>query len=1011
MAFTLSSQQTEAPSHLAVTDYQACYFAHHLTRLGAVGEIDQISSTLFDAKVDLNPHQVDAALFALANPLQQGVILADEVGLGKTIEAGLVLCQRWAERRRKLIVVAPAHIRKQWQQELSEKFNLPSIVIDRGLWNQLRRDGNPNPFDCGKIVIVSYAFAARMKDELRSVPFDLVVLDEAHKLRNAYQPSRKGGQAIRWSFELRQKLLLTATPLQNSLLELYGLGWFIGDHVFGDKSSFQSRYCNAGGDVAGLRSRLGQLCKRTLRKQCPYVNYTKRQAITHPFSQTVDEKNLHNDVTQFMSRGESYAFPLRQRFLIEMILFKTLASSPQALASTLRTMKARLEAIRDGLSADDFDKFLDSAAEDDLDIDGLLEQLDAEDEDTEQEEVTLDPKLLSQELTELDSLITRAEAIDADSKSKALLTALEHAFERLSELGAANKALIFTESRKTQDFLAQYLEANGYAGKVVLFNGSNTHESAKRAYDNFTARYAGTDKLSGSKAVDVRSALIEEFERNGQILLATEAAAEGVNLQFCSLVVNYDLPWNPQRIEQRIGRCHRYGQKFDVVVVNFLSQDNLADRRVQDLLQQKFSLFDGLFGASDQVLGTIEDGVDFEKRVIQILKSCRTDAEINKAFDELQQELEATITEKMSKAREQLLEHFDADVHERLNVTARDARIALDRVGDRLWRLAGWGLRNFAQFDSKELALTVNHPPTSEIPPGRYQLISATRSKTSNESVETEAHLLRLSSPLGQWLIQSAKLQELRGAAPGTAASSVSGQSQLLAVAEGHAAPAAADNPVTHVDVIEFNVSKSERRISMLQDLIGQSGWLQVDKLTLTNDATEEYLLLTAVSDSNQNLDQEIADRLFDVPAHISRQCELTASVSDRLSADSTRLREATIARASENGNKRFKHAQSHVNQWAEDKITAAELQLDTLRRELRAARRQADLAETVNAQQAAQEEIRRLEAQRRKARRQIDDVEEEVERERQKLIAQLRERCQQSLKHETLFTIKFTAT
>lgn len=278
---------------MTVSSHQACYYAHELTRLGSVGEFDRLSTTLFDSKVDLNPHQVEAALFALSNPLQKGVILADEVGLGKTIEAGLVLCQRWAERRRKLIVVCPAHIRKQWQTELEEKFALPSVVIDRRAYRQLQAEGYPNPFDCGKIVIVSYGFVPRMKDDLRATPFDLVVLDEAHKLRNAYQPSRKGGQAIRWAFELRQKVLLTATPLQNSLLELYGLGWLIGDHVFGDKSAFQTRYCNAGGDIQELRARLGQVCKRTLRRDCAYINYTKRQALTHPFAQTEEEKQLH----------------------------------------------------------------------------------------------------------------------------------------------------------------------------------------------------------------------------------------------------------------------------------------------------------------------------------------------------------------------------------------------------------------------------------------------------------------------------------------------------------------------------------------------------------------------------------------------------------------------------------------------------------------------------------------------------------------------------------------------
>lgn len=129
--------------------------------------------------------------------------------------------------------------------------------------------GAANPFDCGKIVIMSYGFASRMKDDLRAIPFDLVVLDEAHKMRNAYQPSRRGGQAVRWAFELRSNLLLTATPLQNSLLELYGLGWIIDDHIFGDKSAFQSLYAHAGGDLPGLHARLSEFCIRILRRDAP----------------------------------------------------------------------------------------------------------------------------------------------------------------------------------------------------------------------------------------------------------------------------------------------------------------------------------------------------------------------------------------------------------------------------------------------------------------------------------------------------------------------------------------------------------------------------------------------------------------------------------------------------------------------------------------------------------------------------------------------------------------------
>jgi superfamily II DNA or RNA helicase len=959
---------------MPITPHQASYYAHELTRLGAVGELDRLSHMLFDSKVDLNPHQVDAALFAMANPLQKGVILADEVGLGKTIEAGLVLCQRWAERKRKLIVVCPAHIRKQWQTELAEKFSLPSLVVDRRAWSTLRDEGHANPFDCGKIVVVSYGFAARMKDDLRATAFDLVVLDEAHKLRNAYQASRKAGQAVRWAFELRQKLLLTATPLQNSLLELYGLGWLVDDHIFGDRSAFQSRYCNAGGDLTGLRGRLSQFCKRTLRRDCSYINYKKRQAMTHPFPQTDEEKSLHRDVMEFMARDISFAFPLRQRQLIEMILFKTLASSPQALAATLGTMRARLIALRDGLPVQTDDELADALATDeDIDIEALLDDLDSDEDRDDRNSVVVQGRLIAEELRLIDSLIARAQRIGSDSKSRALLKALDAAFGRLRELGAQKKALIFTESRKTQAFLAAYLEANGYAGKVVTFNGANSHPSAKHAYDRFMRQHAGTDKVTGSKSIDMRSALIEEFRDQAEILIATEAAAEGVNLQFCSLVVNYDLPWNPQRIEQRIGRCHRYGQLHDVIVVNFLSQDNLADRRVQDLLQQKFSLFDGLFGASDEVLGAIEEGVDFEKRVATILKSCRTEDEINRAFDALQRELEASISQRMTEARQQLFEHFDAEVHERLKVRGDQAQVVLDRVGERFWKLARWGLEGRASFNDARLELELPTPPDPSVQSGRYRLISAVRS--DEETRSTEAHLLRLSSPLGQWLLGMAKSER----------------------------PACA--------AIRFDVTGNDRKISMLKPLIGTSGWLRLDKLTVESDATEEFLLFTAVSDAGANLDQELAQRLLDVPGQVDDLCpDPAGAIATRLGADADRLADATLARAAEAGDSRFRLVQSQLNQWADDKIAAAEGEIETIRRDTRAARRRAELAETIAAQQEAQEAIARLEAERRRSFRRLDEVEVEVEAKRQQLLQQLRARCQRRHARETLFTLRFRA-
>ena len=211
---------------MAITPYHAKLFAHDLTRRSADDDTGRLSSALSDAQVDLNPHQIEAALFALRNPFSNGVILADEVGLGKTIEAGLLLSQLWAERRRKLLIILPANLRKQWSQELADKFHLPSIILEAKSFNEAIRGRNLNPFVQPQIVLCSFQFARTKDTYLQQVAWDLVVIDEAHRLRNVYRGSNKIANAIKQAVAPYTKVLLTATPLQNSLLELY-LKWLL----------------------------------------------------------------------------------------------------------------------------------------------------------------------------------------------------------------------------------------------------------------------------------------------------------------------------------------------------------------------------------------------------------------------------------------------------------------------------------------------------------------------------------------------------------------------------------------------------------------------------------------------------------------------------------------------------------------------------------------------------------------------------------------------------------------
>ena len=498
------------------TAFHAKYFAHALSIQRPSADVDRLSTSLFNATVDLNPHQIDAALFALKSPLSKGVLLADEVGLGKTIEAGLVLCQLWAERRRRLLVVCPASIRKQWSLELEEKFNLPTVILDAPAYRRAQRTGSPAPFMAEGIVITSINFASAMQGDVRAVPWDLVVIDEAHKLRNAYRPSNHMGQRLRWALEERRKLLLTATPLQNTLLELYGLSTLIDDHIFGEIGSFRSQYMRQDSDMADLRARLAGFTKRTLRKQvAEYIQYTERRPITRPFHPTDDEHRLYETVSAFLLREDTFSIPVQQRTLTTLILRKLLASSSHAIAGTLDTMKDRLQKIRDGLPAEENIAEAIITAEE-LEDEYLDETLDLPDNPGAEppaalgEKPAADPVKLQAEIAELDGYIAWARGIGIDTKSRSLLSALEIGFAEMQKMGASQKALIFTESRRTQDYLRSFLAANGYAGKLVLFNGTNTDPDSRAVYDRWVATNAPTGRASGSRPVDIRTAIIED---------------------------------------------------------------------------------------------------------------------------------------------------------------------------------------------------------------------------------------------------------------------------------------------------------------------------------------------------------------------------------------------------------------------------------------------------------------------------------------------------------------------
>lgn len=809
-----------------LTDYQAKYFAHELQRSYANDHVGKLAGLLFDAQVEPKPHQIDAALFALQTPFLPGVILADEVGLGKTIEAGIVISQYWAERKRDVLIVAPSSLRQQWQQELHEKFLIPSALLDAKSKDALLSPaGQRSP----RVLICSYEFVLRHEQSLlRS--WDLIVADEAHRLRNYWNGKAKVSDAVAHVVAGATKtVFLTATPLQNRLEELYGLVSVFSPDYFYSLDAFRERYIK-NRDLSGddLADRVATISKRTLRRDADkYIHFTKRLPLTVEFQPSAEEVRLYDLVNDYLQRDELLAFAGSQRHLSALIIRKRLGSSTYAVASTLENIANRLAGeLEAGQSRDARGGlFLD----DDLTSDEIEEAEEIETTPFGQgADIVGGPTLrrrIEAEVAELRGYASLARSITVNRKAAKLGEALDQGFARLSEIGAPQKAIIFTDSTKTQEYIAQHLRDIGRGEGLLLFNGSNNSPESTAMYKDWLEANKDGDLITGIPAADRRKALVDYFRDEGTIMIATEAAAEGINLQFCSMLVNYDLPWNPQRVEQRIGRVHRFGQKHNVVVVNFSNKGNIAEQRILELLTHKFQLFSSVFGASDEVLGAIEDGLDFEKTISNILTSCRTADELDEAFKQLESEYAGEISSEMARAKSKVFDNLDPHVQDRLKAYDTESGEVLNKFERLLLAVTRHELDGRAKFEGDGRHFVLHDSPVNDAPTGRYYFKSQPLDNT---------HQYRYASPLAQHLLENAKQR------------------------------------ATPSRELVFSIGQSARASAAVRTLEGRSGDLTVDLVTFSmkakhDDISESYMLAGALTDDGEWLDHEYVADILDL--------------------------------------------------------------------------------------------------------------------------------------------------
>jgi len=935
---------TEASSIL-LHPAQRRYQAEDLVRLRRSDERRRYSAPQRAAKVDANPHQIDAVIFALGRIREGGCILADEVGLGKTIEAGLVIAQLMAEGARRVLLITPKPLLGQWRQELYQLFNIDVIEAEPRIGG----------FDGDGVFLIGREAAGSVKGRdalLLSDEFDLCVIDEAHEVfAGIYKRFDKLGQyredaiGAQTAGRLREVLiasrtpvlLLTATPMQNNLVELWGLVQYVDPlgTLLGDLATFREVFCGgddrqlAEGQEEELRNRLHVVLQRTLRREAqdflekPFVG---REARLFEYSMSPAEKALYDDVTQYLLEPGILAFQGRHRQLLLLSFHRLMASSTRALAVSLEKVAARLRRMMGGRempqSDDDDTRYLLADLEDDAS------------EYSEGSDESSTPKSggLKEELRRVEGYIERAGRLGSeDSKFRALLQSLRFVTERASSHGTG-KLVIFTESLVTQGYLRDRLVESRLItdSEITLFSGTNNSRRAHEALERWLVEIPQGEGAKTNRDIAIRLALVHEFKTRTRVFISTEAGAKGLNLQFCDTIVNYDLPWNPQRIEQRIGRCHRYGQRHDVTVINFLAKDNLAQALTLEILSQKLELFGTVLDASDQVLhrpsGNLRGevlvsvlGSDFESELHRIYDRART-------LDEVTAELQA-LRDKVAEERKRFEE-----AHAR---TADLIEKRLEENIQRVFRQHKEGTAGaLAELDRDLQSLVISYLDASAIP---YKF----------EAVGDERLLHVAPSPLLP--------EELRDGTTAAIGSSKEHQSLYLSHQLVLAAVAEARASSSRMSTL---VRPPGDAPDELLQLAGKRGRLRLIKLSFDGFERIELLVPVMMLESGRVVPQRLAEMLLRGSMR-NAAAPVNSTITDDALQDATDEALFSIQSSVDaEEQKRFQQAVQQADRFIEDRLMVLRRRRQTLQDKIDAARMRRDGATGSTARSEAERSL-----------------------------------------------------
>lgn len=612
---------------LKKSKYHIFYEISEINKLINSKGYDRLIPTFSSSAMKVYPHQIAETMFALDSN-EKGLILGNEAGLGKTFTSMIFISQNYIEGK-KILIVTPLSLIGQWNELMNYNLTLDYKVLTG------EEKPEENMFN-NKVVLTTYEYLNNKFDLLKQASFDIVIFDEAQRVGSFYNDKNKYINNLRECIKDSFKLLLTPLPFEINILKLYGIIKFIDENAFNgmDKDTFFKRYYKKEENYTELLNEINKYCFRTLKSQVKhYVKIPNRVIKMVKYSFNTKEQKLYDMIENYLKMENKKIFPKMELYDLTLMFTKNLSSSLSSFSNMIENVIKRAESIEN----------------------------------------------CNEELEQLKTMLEFAKGIKSSDKTKQLQLILKNGFSSLKSVGANKKAIIFTESKATQQYLYNVLSKK-YS--TLMFNGDNSRDYK----------------------------IIDDFKRKFDILIATDIASEGFNLDFCCFVINYDLPYNVLKLEQRISRCHRQGQAFDVLVVNFFNENNFYDIRILELINKRLKQFNGIMGMTDTV-------IDFSE-----------DMEINlRTREEVEQEYN-TILEDNKEENIQLLDNtetivkyvFNKEIEEKYTINPAYLKYKNDFINNTIWELSKFVLKDEKGFKCDEETRTISIIKKS-IPKSIYQ--------------------------------------------------------------------------------------------------------------------------------------------------------------------------------------------------------------------------------------------------------------------------------------------------